>query len=58
MEYVIVIYALHERHPGLTSAIAAYYAEGASVCLSRHRDDSARSDRDDKAFSLEGRSPG
>jgi hypothetical protein len=27
---------LHERHPGLTQAVADSYAEAASVCLSRH----------------------
>lgn len=27
---------LHERHPGLTSALGESYAEAASVCLSRH----------------------
>jgi len=27
---------LHERHPGLTSALGESYAEAASVCFSRH----------------------
>lgn len=32
----ISIMNLHERHPGLTKAIADYYAEGARVCMDRH----------------------
>jgi hypothetical protein len=28
--------SLHERHPGLTSALSGTYFEAASVCLSRH----------------------
>jgi hypothetical protein len=27
---------LHQRHMGVTPAVCAYYAEAASVCLSRH----------------------
>lgn len=27
---------LHERHHGLTEAVARYYAEGAAVCMQRH----------------------
>lgn len=32
----ISIANLNERHPGLTEEIAAYYAQGARVCLDRH----------------------
>jgi hypothetical protein len=38
MEHELLIEALHERHPGLTPVVAGYYAEGASVCLSRHHE--------------------
>lgn len=43
MERVVplLIMDLHERHPGLTERVAAYYAEGASVCLSRHHESPA-----------------
>jgi hypothetical protein len=27
---------LHERHSGLTEAVARYYAEGMAVCMARH----------------------
>ena len=30
--------AMHERHPGLTAAVASGYEEAASVCLSRHHE--------------------
>lgn len=29
---------LHKRHRGLTPAVSAYYAEAASVCMSRHHE--------------------
>lgn len=32
----IVMAGLNERHPGLTEEVAAYYAQGARVCLDRH----------------------
>jgi hypothetical protein len=34
----ISITGLNERHPGLTEEIAAYYAQGARVCLDRHHE--------------------
>jgi len=36
MEISLFLDGMDERHPGLTPAVAAYYAEGACVCLSRH----------------------
>ena len=35
---VLPIASLSNRHPGLTPAIAAGYAEAAAVCLSRHHE--------------------
>jgi hypothetical protein len=45
-EEALYLANLHERHPGLTPAIAQYFFEAASVCLERHHDRPA-------AFTLE-----
>jgi hypothetical protein len=34
----ISLYRLHERHPGLTEALAQCYVEAACVCLARHHE--------------------
>lgn len=34
----IAISGLSERHPGLTEEVAAYYSQGARVCLDRHHE--------------------
>jgi hypothetical protein len=34
----ISLYRLHERHPGLTQALAQSYIEAACVCLARHHE--------------------
>lgn len=39
---MLPLQSLAERHPGLTEAIGACYAEAASVCLSRHHDSPAQ----------------
>jgi hypothetical protein len=36
MDSVLLLNDMAERHPGLTSAIAANYLEAARVCLDRH----------------------
>lgn len=35
-EVILVLADMHERHPGLTPAMARVFFEAASVCLSRH----------------------
>lgn len=32
----LIIAALHERHPGVTPIVAAYFHQAACVCLNRH----------------------
>ena len=34
----ISVMRLNDRHPGLTKEVAAYYAQGAQVCLDRHHE--------------------
>jgi hypothetical protein len=51
---MLIIQALHERHTGLTPAVAAYYLEAASVCLNRHHSPPKTFSIDSEAGSLTG----